>query len=852
MPNLGTLTLDLIAKVGGFTRPLDKAGRHHKKTARQIAREQKKMREDFKKTMASMGKWGAAMAAAAAAGAVAMTRASLKTADEIGKVAATAAISTDTLQEMRHAAVLSGISFNDLDKGMQAFNKRIGELRAGTGALYTYLVKTDKGLLSQLKTLESTDDALDLMFDSMQRLTNASDRAALSSAGFGRSGQRLVILADQYKELRKEARDLGLVIDESLIKNAEKTNDQIATLSAMIKTQLMSGLLELAPYIQEIVTDMTEWVKNNKDFLAQDLPGYIRETGKSVRGFVDSPAFEAFKEYWEIIAGAAAGFAAAGPMGALYGAGAGAGVSIYRDLSEYFDESLPKKIRRVKEELADLELDAKYWREYANKRESLSSIREREARKTALMQELAGYEKIVKAQQDIIAKAKAKAQAEKDAAEAIRMQAVAYDRLAVGMNSLAGISLNFEVTKVQREITDAEILGESKVPFTSGAEKANKAELEAKREYLRQLLVLQELEAAARAKRLKKLVVQQKKEAAELAKHNEQIIGLDREVQKQLELIGLSGYQRQLRALEQNQAEELEKYRKAGADIIALQKLHAEQRKALKADAARELLSSFADAPSFVGTGGEAGELGMLEQQREDLARWYTEQKKLLEQYRQERADLNEKWNEKERQVEAQHSERLARIQQARTQLILTSNASLFQSLADIQATFASEQNSTYKALFAISKAFTIAETTLNMYNAISDAWAVGATVADKVAAASMVASGMLTIIQSAKAVGMAHDGIDSVPETGTWLLQKGERVVAERTSKRLDDTLSRLQSGGWNVNIHEAPGTSAQVIRRQDGLDVQIAVIEEQLMERMGRGTGMAAVLDRRYGKRG
>ena len=40
---------------------------------------------------------------------------------------------------------------------------------------------------------------------------------------------------------------------------------------------------------------------------------------------------------------------------------------------------------------------------------------------------------------------------------------------------------------------------------------------------------------------------------------------------------------------------------------------------------------------------------------------------------------------------------------------------------------------------------------------------------------------------------GQAHDGIDSVPETGTWLLQKGERVTTAKTSAKLDATLDRV-----------------------------------------------------------
>lgn len=44
---------------------------------------------------------------------------------------------------------------------------------------------------------------------------------------------------------------------------------------------------------------------------------------------------------------------------------------------------------------------------------------------------------------------------------------------------------------------------------------------------------------------------------------------------------------------------------------------------------------------------------------------------------------------------------------------------------------------------------------------------------------------------------GMAHDGIDNVPQTGTWLLQKGERVTTSETSKKLDNTLERIDARG-------------------------------------------------------
>ncbi len=44
---------------------------------------------------------------------------------------------------------------------------------------------------------------------------------------------------------------------------------------------------------------------------------------------------------------------------------------------------------------------------------------------------------------------------------------------------------------------------------------------------------------------------------------------------------------------------------------------------------------------------------------------------------------------------------------------------------------------------------------------------------------------------QTMALAGMAHDGIDSVPREGTWLLDKGERVVDQRTNADLKNFLS-------------------------------------------------------------
>lgn len=82
-------------------------------------------------------------------------------------------------------------------------------------------------------------------------------------------------------------------------------------------------------------------------------------------------------------------------------------------------------------------------------------------------------------------------------------------------------------------------------------------------------------------------------------------------------------------------------------------------------------------------------------------------------------------------------------------------------------------------------------------------------------AAAASFAAPLVAGVATASLAGMAHDGIDSVPETGTWLLQKGERVTTAQTSAKLDKTLNDIKSptgmGNTTVNLIEDASRAGQ-----------------------------------------
>lgn len=72
----------------------------------------------------------------------------------------------------------------------------------------------------------------------------------------------------------------------------------------------------------------------------------------------------------------------------------------------------------------------------------------------------------------------------------------------------------------------------------------------------------------------------------------------------------------------------------------------------------------------------------------------------------------------------------------------------------------------------------------------------IGPAAAPAAMATAMAITGPLASAVGMTALaGMAHDGIDSVPEDGSWFLQKGERVTTAQTSAKLDAMLSRIDN---------------------------------------------------------
>lgn len=138
------------------------------------------------------------------------------------------------------------------------------------------------------------------------------------------------------------------------------------------------------------------------------------------------------------------------------------------------------------------------------------------------------------------------------------------------------------------------------------------------------------------------------------------------------------------------------------------------------------------------------------------------------------------------------------------------------------------EQSGIYRAMFAMEKGMALARVLLQNKVALANAWSSAPfpqnlPIVAKTAIETGVLSGAISAIEPI--IGQAHDGIMSVPKSGTWNLEKGERVLPKHTAQNLDNTLSRLQGRGeTNVIINNYTSEKAEVQKNENG-DIMVVI---------------------------
>lgn len=142
--------------------------------------------------------------------------------------------------------------------------------------------------------------------------------------------------------------------------------------------------------------------------------------------------------------------------------------------------------------------------------------------------------------------------------------------------------------------------------------------------------------------------------------------------------------------------------------------------------------------------------------------------------------------------LEDENRDRKAMLDAQADKVRMSSFQTTMNGMGDLLTAFGGKNSKAAQAAFAVSKGLAIAQGMIDAQKAASNALANNPypwSIAMAAAAYGQVAANIVSI-KGTK--GQFHDGIDNVPSTGTYLLEKGERVV----DKRLNDDLKTYLKG--------------------------------------------------------
>lgn len=251
--SLGRLTLDLVARVGGFEQGMDRAQRKTRRASQQMSR-------DLEIARRAVG----GLIGALSVGAVArFAQSQLQAADAINTAAQVANISTDSIQELRYAfGQLANVADREVDAALRRFNRRLGLARQESGAAQTAF----EDMFGGADQFADTEQALDAVITSLAAMEDQSERAARASAFFGDdAGPALAAALGQGEAavaaLRQELQDMGGVLDGEVIDKASEATSELARTGRELRARLIplvsvaaEGALFLADNMDTIAT----------------------------------------------------------------------------------------------------------------------------------------------------------------------------------------------------------------------------------------------------------------------------------------------------------------------------------------------------------------------------------------------------------------------------------------------------------------------------------------------------------------------------------------------------------------------------------------------------------------------
>lgn len=189
----------------------------------------------------------------AAAGLIALTKAAIDNADELGKASQKMGMTVEALSRLQYAAKLSGVELGGLQTGMNALARQMAANSDAFGQLGVSITNSDGTLRSSVAVLGDVADRFAGMED-------GATKTALALAIFGRAGADMIPMLNAgsagLADMARESDNVGNTISGNTAKAAERFNDTISKIEATLGGVINKIMVAALPALQSLANTL--------------------------------------------------------------------------------------------------------------------------------------------------------------------------------------------------------------------------------------------------------------------------------------------------------------------------------------------------------------------------------------------------------------------------------------------------------------------------------------------------------------------------------------------------------------------------------------------------------------------
>lgn len=277
--SLGTLTLDLVAKIGGFVAGMSQAERAADTKLRAIERRATKFANVIGSAL------GLSISGALTAGVVAIDRA-IDRMDSLRDASIRLGIGVETLSAFDYAAQQTGTSIDELGKSLKILAKNMADAGKEGSSKNNLFEALGVQIADAEGNLRDFEDVIPEIADAFAQLEDGVTKAALAQELFGKSGLSMIEFlsegGDGIRKLTDEAKALGVTFDRDAADKADKLNDEIAKLKATFLGLATDVVVELLPDLIKLVEGMRSFATEagGSKIIADELRAVIKGLGE--------------------------------------------------------------------------------------------------------------------------------------------------------------------------------------------------------------------------------------------------------------------------------------------------------------------------------------------------------------------------------------------------------------------------------------------------------------------------------------------------------------------------------------------------------------------------------------------